>query len=207
MGRSTGDSRMTSERIKRVVQSFRSNVSLVCGFLGFERAEVNLFAINLNGRLPLASSEFFRANQFAGAIASRPALVLAILGCGGVTQIRNPVVVTNAVNVVDVASRPRPVNVEPSKSVLSVAFTGHPNTAIPTLVVSVTGPFTGQLDASSIHKPSEYAGLWGVVKKCAQFFCANIGLSHDAPYQRIGQKPRRVTSTPGLRHFNMGGAV
>lgn len=198
---------MTSERIKRVVQSFRSNVSLVCGFLGFKRAEVNLFAVNFNGRLPLASSEFFRTNQLAGAIASRPALVLAILGGGGVAQIRNPVVVTNTVNVVDVPSRPSLVNVEPSKSVLGVAFSGNPNTAIPTLVVSVAGPFPGQLEVPSIHKPSEYAGILVVVKKCAQFFCANISLSHDAPYQRIGQKPRRVTSTPGLRHFNMRGTV
>jgi hypothetical protein len=48
------------------------------------------------------------------------------------------------------------------------------------------------------------SGFWIVVKKFAQQFCGNIGLSHDAPYQRIGQRPGRVSALPGFAILAQG---
>jgi hypothetical protein len=44
------------------------------------------------------------------------------------------------------------------------------------------------------------------VNKLAQLLRGKIGLSHEVPFTRIGQRPVSVSSTCGLRHFSVGGA-
>ena len=131
---------------------------------------------------------------------SRP--VLLVESVSSLTQIVDPVISLHPVDVVYVSGGPSSMNVKPRQPVNFVFAPIYANLKIPLVVRAIQNLTSFALSTAKADSTGENACVWVVIKEFAQAFCAKIGLSHDAPYQRIGQKPRRVSSTSGLRHFN-----
>jgi hypothetical protein len=128
-------------------------------------------------------------------------LVFSIRGGGRNSQVCNPVIVLDPVEVINSTIRKASIDVQPRKTMclkrLLVNLNYYVSTATnkSSMVATLRAIF-------NVFGSSEVSGFWIVVKKFAQQFCGNIGLSHDAPYQQIGQRPDSVCSGFGPRHFN-----
>lgn len=125
-------------------------------------------------------------------------------GIAALHHVRNAEVVWVAIDKNELCLRPLAVIVQPSQLAKSIGVTV--NNGHLTLWRDLYANVPRVWPLFAINQAGESSGVWVVIEKFAQACCAKIGLSHDAPCQRIGQKPRRVTSTPGLRHFNIGAA-
>lgn len=121
------------------------------------------------------------------------------------SNVFNPVVVSYAVNVVDAFWRKATVNIKPCKSMGRVSATINNNNTI-SLVANTSGTLSSKIvsNANGFVVPRKNTCFVVVVEKFAQAFCGKIGLSHAVVpcKQWFGQKPRRVTSTSGLRYFS-----
>ena len=133
-------------------------------------------------------------------VAKRRFQVLHVLSFSRLSKVAYSVVCWIAVYVVDKVFRPVSINKKPSRTMsrdmvfIDLQYHIPPgNTASSTPNESV---FTW------VGQPCKDSSFPVVVKKFAQSLCGKIGLSHDAPCKRIGQKPIRVISTSRLRHFN-----
>ena len=135
--------------------------------------------------------------------------ILRIAGKANRSKIGNPVVVNDAVFVVDNHVRVLAVGIEPRKAVRSVGDAVNANGDIPS--VSGSPGFVSSLGhATSVDAPSEHARLGVVVQKLFQSSLRDciIELSHViAPHQRcVGQGLGGVGSTLMPRSI-IGGAA
>ena len=133
------------------------------------------------------------------------ASVAHVLSSGSNPKVAQPVVVADAVDVVNLSIRINPVDVQPSKSVQGVVFVGYLRSQIAGSVCGTN--YISNFDgANRADTPSKNTRLGIVMKKFAQSFCGKIGLSHEAVLSLIGQRPDSVRSGFGPRYFSMGGA-
>lgn len=140
------------------------------------------------------------AEQTRGAGRFCGADVLGVFCRSNVSEIGKLVVISHAISVVYKADWPRSVHIQPSKSVCSVGEWGDSDGPVPLIGNSPSyAPFS--FVVWPINKPCKNASLRVVVKQFAQTLCGKIGLIHDTVLSLIGQRPARVISTGGLRHF------
>lgn len=184
--------------------TFSLNVSGVREFFGWEQANSSRFAIRSDSRLPLAI--FFGDAKHAAADIVR--LGTSLIGVVGlpcdITQICKTVIGFVKINVVDCVYRPFASNVEPCEPVRVLQATSDSYRNVADLAFA-----SCRSSEKAIHfelaNPRKLSGFSVVVKEFAQKFCGKIGSSHAVVplKQWFGQRPARVDSTSGLRHFNM----
>lgn len=143
-------------------------------------------------------------------VASDAPLVLAIFGGRHISKIAEPIVVNDAINVVDVALRPSPVDVEPCEPMLSVLPPEQTDDAVSLGLMDISGAGSSFRQLVSRNQSGEYASLGVVVQKLFQSLLRKciFGLSHAiAPHQRcVGQGLGGVGSTLMPRSI-IGGAA
>lgn len=198
---------MKSKRAERMIFTLRLNVGKVRRLWRVEGAKVNVLSIDPNGRLPLPRAKLFHAQQPAGVTNSRLTLVLAVLRRACVSQVRNPVVVGDAVDMVDITFGPLTVHIKPSEPVFCVPLADHPDTAVAALDVFPPCPVSRLNFGRLGQQPRKYSSFWFVVEQGAKKLCGKIGSSHDALLKLIGQRPGSASTLAGLRHFNAMGAI
>lgn len=103
-----------------MVFALRIHERFVRVFGAVKSAKVNIFAVNLNLGLPLAGAESPRAHKTGLAVRPNLSLVAGIIARGYVPKIRQPIVVSDAVDVVNIGGGPAAINVKPSKPVFAV---------------------------------------------------------------------------------------
>ena len=128
-------------------------------------------------------------------------LVLGVDVVCGYSEICNPVVVFNSIDMVDLAVRPFAIEMQPSKSVCAKA-------ASPEFDINVAfGLFVASHIADSrssviVRNPScKNASDRVVVKKLAKPLSGMIEVSHEAPLMLIGQRPRAIAIRFGASPF------
>lgn len=170
-------------------------LSLHVGFMGFlwrvKRPEVLVFPINFDAGLPLAGAKRSCTHQARRAVASKFALILAVILRRNITQVCDAVVVGDAVDVVNIAARPDAMNVKPCQPMLTVltAFDADVPVSLRHGHKPRTLPFLGKLIA--VGPVSENPSIGVVVQKLFQQILreCSVGFSHvSAPSKRcIGQ--------------------
>lgn len=194
---------MTSDRAGAVQPSLGLKVSLMGFFRRRKVAKRDGLFVHLNGGAPLAVVEV-SAQQTALTSGLGFPLVLQVFALADNAKINDPVVVTNAVDVVNLTSRPDSVSVKPCKPMRRKSF--RPNSdANVTFPTKRAGQTTGRYAVNGANTPGKNPRLGIVMKQLAQTFCGKIGLSHDALQKLIGQRPGSVGSGLGLRHLSTGG--
>lgn len=178
-------------------------VSLMRFFRGLECTKVLSNAVKPNCCLPLAAV-VDNSKQPRGAVCSRSALVLHVLGVGYFTKIGKPVVAWVAVDVVNKLFRMYSMNIEPSQPrrlVLNVIDIDGRSSVLS----AVSGNATSKCH-SATNAPSKNTSFRIVVK---QLFESLLGkdrmlFSHAvSPVKKwFGQRPVRVDSTCGPHHFS-----
>ena len=172
-------------------------------------AEVSLLAAVGNLRKPLSVAlDSTHAKKAAGVLGFWLSLVLQILGARRLPEIANRIVVSVAVNVVNVANGLRSMYVQPCKTMGVVVGPVDAHDAI-ALGNKASGNRAngGKPVAAAPRLVRKDAGFWVVVKEFAHTLRGKIRLSHDALLMLIGQRPARVDSTGGLRYFRAAGEV
>lgn len=188
--------------IERMQNLLRVKIGLVGSLLRRERPEVEVFPVDTDSCHP---------PPIFGVVVS-PKLsifgvpVLLVKQIGGFSKVANTVVRLYSIDVVNVFFGPTAIRVQPSKSVNLVLVHVDTHLEIPVMVKPVEGCASFAASPPKADYSGENTGIWVVMKKLAQACCGKIGLSHDAPYQRIGQRPGRVCSTSRLRHFSVSNA-
>ena len=187
----------------RMVQALGRQVCGVGELWGFENPQFCFLPCDAYGR-PEAGTVPTYTQKSKRIVYLRLALVLHVDRVRHTPEILNSVVRRVAINVVDMF-RPLAVNVQPSKSMRAVWGFAYLNLLV-LFRCAATGWFPGP-HAAPCNDPSKRASVWVVVKKFAQTLRGKIGLSHDAPSKRIGQRPVSVSSTCGLRYFRASAGV
>lgn len=102
--------------------------------------------------------------------------VLAVLLLRYVTQVQDRVVKWIPVNVVYYTSRPRPIKVEPSKSMSRVGMpkNAYMPVAKRRFLTCYCSDSCGPMSRSANDEPSEHARQWVVIQKLTQTFCGNF---------------------------------
>lgn len=175
--------------------------SEVCGMGKFGRgkyAEVMFCPCGINLCLPFRSStaDAKKTRKIARGCGS---VVLGVFDTRNKAQVLYSVVAPSSVYVVYLLPRQTPLSMYPSKAMGQVQSAKNLNLNI-SVGVGCSGSIS-DADALVRSTPSKDASFRVVVKQLAQTLCGKIGLSHDVPPVRIGQRPARVDSTGGLRHF------
>ena len=184
---------------KPMERALGSQVGGVSGFLGFKCTKINLFARDIYLCFPLTKT-MSNAKQTGLAVGVWSVLILNVLRVYRLSQIYDAIIKRFAINVIDLIRRPFPVYVQPRESVSAITFIANMDAQVSMIVMSGDSP-----DAHMIVPrlaPSKNASLWIVIKKVAQALCGKIVFSHDASFQRIGQRLARVFSTCGPCHFS-----
>ena len=155
-----------------------------------------------DGRAPLLSMLMDTKNSrftFYRCLAS----IFRVLGAGYHSKIVYGVIGFISIHMVNCPGRPFSVNpkIRETMTVVRRPIYGYGN--IPAIVFAARC-FSDKL--SVIYRqlfPSKYTCILVVIENFTQMVCGKIGLSHAVvPYKQwCGQKPRRVTSTSGLRYF------
>jgi len=161
------------------------------------KAQILCFLPNLYLRLPPRPYLTY-AKKTALAVWSGRSLILQVLRPCNATQVAQSVIGPIPVDVVNITGRDNAIGVEPRKPVSTIRFMVYSD-----YPVSVGVRNASLLENTPQEALKKHASLWVVVKQFAQACCGKIGLSHDvSPVKKlIGQKPARVISTGGLRHF------
>jgi hypothetical protein len=168
-------------------------------FSGAETTEKFWNTESIYSGLPLFAVA--RDTSKPGCIGAALLLIVAILDRFGLSKIGEFVVLPIAVNMVYLVIWPAPMHVKPCEPMCKEPTRiDHDQQVVGTVFAGYNIAHINAVTCT--YQPSKEACIWIVVKNFAQSLCAKIGLSHDAHYQRIGQKPRRVCSTAGLRHFS-----
>jgi hypothetical protein len=197
---------MTLNSAGVVQPSFGCQVGIMRRLWGTEITKADAFVVDRNDGAPFVRSLFplVDAKKSVRLSFVRLALILRIHLHGHIAQILESVVTCVAVGVV---YRPLWViasHVKPSKSVGIVDNAINRDVEVAALFWAA-GNLSDFDSAAGLHEPRKNTRLWVVVKKLAQTLRGKIGLSHDAPVKRIGQRPVSVSSTCGLRYFSVGG--
>lgn len=173
-------------------------VGVVGEFSRHEGAEVVLRAIYGYLSCPVRPV-LADAKDSVGATGFWTSLILHVPGLRNIPQITNSVVAWVPINMVDAFSRPKPKLIEPRQSVPSVGPAFHADLQIPSVVAS--GNVSRVNVSCESCTPRKHPSFWVVMKNFTQTLCGKIGLSHDVLQLLIGQRPARVISTGGPRHF------
>ena len=178
-------------------------VSLMRFFRGLECTNVLSNAVNPDCCLPFAAV-VDHSKQTGGAVGSRSALVLHVLGVGYFTKIGKPVIAGVAVDVVNKLFMVCSMNIQPSKT-RRLVFNTIDIDGGSSVLPAVSSNTTGQRHATA-NTPNKYAGFRVVMK---QLFESLLGkdrmlFSHAvSPVKKwFGQRPACVDSTCGPRHFS-----
>lgn len=129
--------------------------------------------------------------------------VLHVLALRRLSDVAKAIVGRLAIDVVNVMPWKCSRHVKPRQPVAVVTLLGNTDGDIAIRHLGASTATPEELLIDRRFYPSKKPCFWAVVENFAQAVCAKIGLSHDAPYQRIGQRPSRVCSTSGLRHFSV----
>lgn len=171
----------------------------------FEDTKVLLDAIEGDIGLPHAAGSRLHTLGLSCTIDSSGSKVLKVLGTGSASQVCDPVVVSNAVDVVNVVRRPFTVGMKPRKPMSPVVPAINTDKRIAVVIDSEGNVSTSACGAASpTDSPCEDPRLRVVVEKLAQTLRGNICLSHEALQLLIGQRPASVDALRGLRHFRLG---
>lgn len=169
------------------------------GFLrGAIHAEAELFPVHPNARSPFSLLFLIgHAKPPMRRLRSGLAHVLHILSGRCKAKVRETIVRTNPVDMVNSACWKVSVDHQPNKSVCSVDFPICHKTYIPFPVwASSNAPvFPGP------REPSQHACFWIVGKKIKRTSASNIRLSHDAPQMLIGQSAGGASITTMPTHI------
>ncbi len=117
---------------------------------------------------------------------------------GYVAKISDPIVALDSVDVVDHSNRKTSVNIQPRESVGLEYSAAYCDAGVSSRISICSSNASFASASSSVNAPRKYSGFWVVVQKFAQAFCCNIGRSHDAPYQQIGQRSGSAETRPVL---------
>lgn len=146
------------------------------------------------------------AKQIGGTSFADMLDILPILRLRGLAQICKRIVAFYAVNVVNVFSRPMPVNVEPSKPVGWIKFPINSDKGVSVGRTSCNIANSIATMSSNSDSARKQPTLRLVMQQLTKALCGKIGLSHDALLMLIGQRPASADNASGLRYFNVRGA-
>ena len=192
------------DRASAVEFALGSEVRLVCEIGGRESAEIQTDSRHVYAR-PVFTALPTDAQKPSRVWRVWLPPILRILGSRHVAEVNPSVIRLNPIDVVNIVIRPYPVHKNPGQSVSFEPVLPNSQADVP--IVSNGPSFywsrqrnntTCSSDACVSHDDTS---LRVVVKQLAQALRGKIGLSHDVPPVRIGQRPARVDSTGGLRHF------
>lgn len=171
-------------------------------FLRRESAEMFVHAICTNLRNPFSfDGVVCNTKQLPGLVAMGSMKVLHIHRPTNIPKVRNTVVMSHSVYMVNVTDWLNSMNIKPRKSLRLIPDVINANSPIPSLTKSsnnntkVLGSIEWNLNSG------ENSRIGVVVEKLAQTRCGKISSSHDTVSSLIGQKLARVCSTCGLRYF------
>lgn len=189
-----------------VHHAFSRQVSFVRSFFGGKDAKVDALAQNHYRCLPsLAMS--CDAKQPGCLIAFGGAKKIApILNPRHVSQVGDPVVVLDSVDVIDLMLGPFPVHHKPSKPMGLVSPSVNVDIDV-SESVSTTRDSARNCIGASRYQPSENAGCGIVRKKFARTRKGKIGSSHEAVPSLIGQRLAGVGSTERASPFYCMGVI
>ncbi len=179
-------------------ESFCINVHRMRLFWSAERTKSYARPIHRNYSRPTL---LVLAHTNKPAAVYRPSLplILVVPGVRNIAKIFNLVVTGIPVYMINKLFRPFTIAVHPSKPMRKMegSINSDKDVAITPFAASdITSFFI-----RDSHLPRKDSSFWVVVKQFAQTLCGKIGLSHDTVPSLIGQRPARVISTGGLRHF------
>ena len=199
---------MFLQRVHRMMLSLGRDVGCVGFFGAVKGSKVNCFALHFNAGLPFSRPKLPCADKTRSAVASDSSLVLAIFSGRNISQVCNPVVVTNPVNVVNVTFGPDTVDVKPSEPVGAILspLNADASVSLRGCDEASFGSCFGKLVAcDAIGKNARFGVVMQKVFKLGLGDSIS-GFSHViAPSQRwIGQRIEGVTSTFFPR-FNIDG--
>jgi Flp pilus assembly protein TadG len=180
-------------------------------FWSKEVTQEDSIAVHVNVCTPLVGDivlglAFGNANDSGAVVCSGSPLILAIAAPTYITQVADPVVVPDAVDMVNVVNRPSTINVQPSKAMGFV--TAIVNVDLHVSAIGKVASSAASNSHATAHTPRKNPGLGAVVETFAQEFCGKIGISHAVVLLKrwFGERPSSVSALSGLHHFNMGGA-
>ena len=189
-----------------VHHAFSRQVSFVRSFFGGKDAKVNALAQNHYRCLPSFAMRC-DAKQPGCLIAFGGAKKIApILNPRHVSQVGDPVVVLDSVDVIDLMLGPFPVHHKPSKPMGLVSPSVNVDIDV-SRSISTTGNSARSCIGAGHNQPSEKAGGWIVRKKFAQARKGKIASSHEAVPSLIGQRPAGVGSTERASLFYHMGVI
>ena len=187
-------------RAKRMQFSFCFDV---CGMRNLRRVKITkvaFYARHLNLSPPLSSSDEINTKIPALIVLVRESLILAVTRIRYIPKIADSVIGRIAIDVINKIHWKRSVNIEPRQTMRLVKNTIDHYVKTPPIPWAPTS--VSRHGIRTAKKPCKYPGVLVVVKEFAQTLCCKIGLSHDTVPSLIGQRPARVDSTGGLRHFS-----
>ncbi len=134
----------------------------------------------------------------------RDLLVALVFGNRCFSEVFNPVVRWNAVDVIDKPFRPNAMNVEPSKPM--GLESSVPNSDVPAPFVPARSGNVPGFCASATNSPYKLSGMRAVIEKLAQSFCGQFifynAFSHDDSYKvRLVRACVAVQTPHRLVHF------
>lgn len=199
---------MKSDSAAFVKLTFRGYVRLMRLLGGGKRPEINEALLNEYRGSPMFAGCYpVDSKKPAFRIHIGPPNIFPVNALWHIAQIAKAIVRRVPIHVIYLMDRPFSSYVKQSQPVTKLVRASNGYCDVATLCPAPcahAGPINAGFPGS--HEPRKNARLGVVVKKFAQTLRGKIGLSHDAPRKRIGQKPVSVSSTCGLRHFSVGGA-
>ncbi len=177
-------------------------VCLVRKLRTIKRPKAKHFAIYSYSSIPslnFAITSFY-AKQAAFIVRRTIESILIVFSIGGLSKIAKSIVRPVAIYMVNELGRLLTVHIQPCQPVGKKLSSANNNSMVAT---GVYRPNSAIFSPAILWRsPIKCASFWVVIKNFAQTLCGKIGLSHDAPCKRIGQRPGRVISTSRLRYFN-----
>lgn len=171
-------------------------------FCCVKEAKMNFLHANTYGCLPFGFL-FTPVNttKSTGIVCSDKFLVLTILRVIAFSEILKSIVRFATIFMVDLIVRPRTSYMQPSKAMRSIRCTINFYNSIAFAIYS-SGNITGSIWARfSNDRPCENSSARIIIQNLAQVFCCKLWFSHDALLSLIGQRPARVHSALGSRHY------
>ena len=191
-----------SESASRVKLPFGCKIGFMRLFGRGEITQRDGFTVNVDARPPLPM-----VGVDAHVTASAPTLapVMDIPLPRALAEVSDPVVITDAVDVVNFSIRPNAVYVQPCEAMCSVVLKVDLDASIAE-AVKASSLFATQRTVRGLP-PRKNPGVRVIIQKIAQAFCGKVGLSHVvAPIKRwFGQRPGIAENGVGLRIYSMGG--
>lgn len=196
---------MISQGITRMQPAFSRKINLMRLLGRFKSSEGDPFMVSSDSCRPSAAVFVLLDSKKTGFVmASSHSDVLLVDASGRFPKIGPCVVGSFAINMVNAVAGPFAGHVKPCKAVCVIETGAKANLNITTHInrASAHVGFTPAHPAPGTWYPNKIPRLWVILEVVAQTLCGKIGLIHEAPFQRIGQRPVRVTSASGLRYFN-----